>query len=155
QIADIDGYSIEHHIGKKVRDLVPDLAHTIEKLTQKVVATGEPVLNIDIEGETPTRPGVTRHWKTSLWPVKNDTGQVSAINVVAEEITEHKRTEEPLRAAIAYNRGLIEASLDPLVTISSDGKISDVNEATVLATGVSREDLIGTDFSSYFTHPEK
>ncbi|RPJ54215.1 MAG: PAS domain S-box protein, partial [Methanobacteriota archaeon] len=155
QIADIDGCSIEHHIGKKVRDLVPDLAHTIEKLTQKVVATGEPVLNIDIEGETPTLPGVTRYWKTSLWPVKNDKGQVSAINVVAEEITEHKRTEEPLRAAIAYNRGLIEASLDPLVTISSDGKISDVNEATVLATGVSREDLIGTDFSSYFTNTEK
>jgi PAS domain-containing protein len=47
------------------------------------------------------------------------------------DITERKRAEEALRAAGAYNRSLIEASLDPLVTIGPDGKITDVNEATV------------------------
>jgi len=41
------------------------------------------------------------------------------------------------------------------VTISGDGKITDVNEATIKVTGVSRERLIGTDFSNYFTEPEK
>ena len=46
-------------------------------------------------------------------------------------------------------------SLDPLVTISPEGKITDVNEATVKVTGVSRELLIGTDFSDYFTEPQK
>jgi PAS domain S-box-containing protein len=71
------------------------------------------------------------------------------------DITERKRAEEALRAAGAYNRSLIEASLDPLVTIGPDGKITDVNEATVSVTGVSREQLIGTDFSNYFTEPEK
>jgi PAS domain S-box-containing protein len=55
----------------------------------------------------------------------------------------------------AYNRNLIEASLDPLVTISAEGKITDVNEASVQATGVPREQLIGTDFSDYFTEPER
>ncbi len=54
-----------------------------------------------------------------------------------------------------YARSLIEASLDPLVTISPDGKITDVNEATIKITGVPREKLIGTDFSDYFTEPEK
>src|SRR3990167_7181279 len=54
-----------------------------------------------------------------------------------------------------YSRSLIEASLDPLVTISPQGKITDVNEATIKVTGVSREDLIGTDFSIYFTEPKK
>lgn len=54
-----------------------------------------------------------------------------------------------------YARSLIEASLDPLVTISTAGKITDVNEATVKVTGVSRENLIGTVFSNYFTEPEK
>jgi PAS domain S-box-containing protein len=42
-----------------------------------------------------------------------------------------------------------------MVTISSEGKITDVNEATVKITGVSRGDLIGTDFSDYFTAPER
>lgn len=54
-----------------------------------------------------------------------------------------------------YARSLIEASLDPFVTISPDGKITDVNDATIIATGVKREELIGTDFSTYFAEPEK
>jgi len=54
-----------------------------------------------------------------------------------------------------YARSLIEASVDPLVTISADGKITDVNEATIKVTGLPREKLIGTDFSNYFTEPEK
>ena len=57
------------------------------------------------------------------------------------------------RNASQYARSLIEASLDPLVTISPEGKITDVNEATVKVTGVPRELLIGTDFSDYFTEP--
>ncbi len=65
------------------------------------------------------------------------------------------RGEEALRRASAYNRSLIEASLDPLVTISADGKITDVNTATEKVTGRARQDLVGTDFSDYFTDPEK
>src|SRR5512142_2206179 len=57
--------------------------------------------------------------------------------------------------ASAYNRSLLEASLDPLVTIGSDGKITDVNAATEAVTGCPRAALIGTDFSDYFTDPEK
>ena len=57
--------------------------------------------------------------------------------------------------ASAYNRSLIEASLDPLVTIGHDGKITDVNAATETVTGHARAELIGTDFSDYFTEPEK
>jgi len=53
-----------------------------------------------------------------------------------------------------YARNLIEANLDPLVTISPEGKITDVNDATVKVTGVSKETLIGTDFSDYFTEPD-
>ncbi|CAN5378785.1 hypothetical protein BH10BAC1_BH10BAC1_06600 [soil metagenome] len=59
------------------------------------------------------------------------------------------------KLASQYARSLIEASTDPLVTISPEGKITDVNEASVKVTGVSREKLIGTDFSDYFTEPEK
>ncbi len=54
-----------------------------------------------------------------------------------------------------YARSLIEASLDPLVTISTEGKIMDMNEATVTITGVKRVDLIGTNFFEYFTEPQK
>lgn len=65
------------------------------------------------------------------------------------------RNERELRMASLYTRSLIEASLDPLVTISPEGKITDVNAATEKATGRSRTELIGTDFSDYFTEPDK
>jgi PAS domain S-box-containing protein len=75
--------------------------------------------------------------------------------LMSSDISEKKRAEEQLRFASQYARSLIEASLDPLVTISPEGKITDVNEATIKVTGVPREQLIGTDFSNYFTEPDK
>jgi PAS domain S-box-containing protein len=54
-----------------------------------------------------------------------------------------------------YARSLIEASLDPLVTISVKGKITDMNEALANITGLTREKLTGTDFLDYFTEPQK
>lgn len=63
--------------------------------------------------------------------------------------------EEELLRANVYARSLIEASLDPLLTISQAGKITDLNQATEKITGRSRSELIGTDFSDYFTEPDK
>ncbi len=79
---------------------------------------------------------------------KDERGNVIGVFAAARDVTAQKQASE-------YARSLIEASLDPLVTISADGKITDVNEATAKVTGVSREGLIGTDFSNYFTEPEK
>jgi PAS domain S-box-containing protein len=54
-----------------------------------------------------------------------------------------------------YSLSLIEASLDPLVTISPAGKITDMNEALTVITGYTREELTDTDFLDYFTEPQK
>jgi PAS domain S-box-containing protein len=70
---------------------------------------------------------------------------------------EHERMtmEEEVRRASIYNRNLLEASLDPLVTISALGKITDLNKAVEQVTGYSREELLGSNFSDYFTEPDK
>ncbi len=103
-----------------------------------------------------------RHRDGHLTPVlynaavyRDETGNVVGVFAAARDITERKLAEEKLRLANAYNRSLLEASLDPLVTIAADGKITDVNAATENVTGRSREELIGTDFSNYFTDPDK
>ncbi|MDD5028186.1 MAG: PAS domain S-box protein [Rhodoferax sp.] len=75
-----------------------------------------------------------------------------SLNLMLDELSHN---EKKLRASSLYTRSLIEASLDPLVTISPDGKITDVNLATETATGRSRDELVGTDFSNYFTEPAK
>jgi PAS domain S-box-containing protein len=80
-------------------------------------------------------------------------GELSAkLRQRAEDAEEERRNA---RRANAYNRGLIEASIDPLVTIGKDGKITDANQAAEAATGRSRTELVGSDFSDYFTEPEK
>jgi len=79
--------------------------------------------------------------------------------VIANKELAFQNEEKEKRAAeliIAnYARGLIEASRDPLFTISPLGKITDINEATVKVTGTSRKKLIGTNFFDYFTEPGK
>ena len=79
---------------------------------------------------------------------KDAQGNVLGVFAAARDITAQKQASQ-------YARSLIEASVDPLVTISPEGKITDVNEATVKVTGVRREKLVGTDFSNYFTEPDK
>ncbi len=86
---------------------------------------------------------------------ESDQYRVSVLLEGMWDIIRRKRAEEKLRLAGVYHRSLIEASLDPLVTIGPDGKITDVNRATEKATGRSRKELVGTDFSEYFTEPEK
>jgi PAS domain S-box-containing protein len=86
---------------------------------------------------------------------KDEDGVVQGVFASARDITDRKQAEEEIKKQQAYTRSLIEASLDPMVAISPEGKITDVNEALVKATGVVREKLIDTDFSDYFTEPEK
>jgi PAS domain S-box-containing protein len=80
---------------------------------------------------------------------KNKKGKIEIENKKLEVLS------NSLKLASQYARSLIEASKDPLVTISAAGKITDVNNASITVTGISRENLIGTDFSIYFTEPQK
>src|ERR1035437_10089089 len=79
---------------------------------------------------------------------KDDRGNVLGVVIVARDVTAQKLLSK-------YSLSLIEASLDPLFTISTEGKITDMNEATVNIKGIEREKLIGSDFFDYFTVPQK
>jgi PAS domain S-box-containing protein len=120
---------------------------------------------------TPLKTGKPHRWEWTGpdkrnydiydFPFKDADGS-PLIMEVGLDITEIKQVQaalqverERLRSASLYSRSLIEASLDPLVTISPEGKITDVNDATIKATGALRDKLIGTDFSDYFTEPYK
>jgi PAS domain S-box-containing protein len=97
--------------------------------------------------------GTYQWWLVRGVPVFDENGAVSKWFGTCTDIDEFKKAEEELHRANTYNRSLIEASLDPLVTIGPDGRITDVNSATERATGSPRDELVGTDFSDYFTDP--
>jgi PAS domain S-box-containing protein len=75
--------------------------------------------------------------------------------VFCRDISARKKNENITLAAALYSRSLLETSLDPMITISIEGKITDVNIATEQVTGLDRDKLIGSDFVDYFTDAEQ
>ena len=98
---------------------------------------------------------------SSLWTLVNikfffdRDGKFTGSMGMLTDITKRKKVEEALRSSNIYNRSLIEANPDPLITIGHDGKVTDMNSASEQITGYFRNELIGTVFSDYFTEPEK
>ena len=68
---------------------------------------------------------------------------------------ELEKLSKSAKLASQYSLSLIEASRDPLITISLEGKITDMNEAMVKVTNTSREKIKGTNFKDYFTDAQK
>jgi PAS domain S-box-containing protein len=147
------GYSQDEIIGKNISILIPpDLKEEYKQFTKQILR-GERVYHY--ERERIRKDGKLIDVSLTLSPIFDLSGKLVGISIIARDISIRKKAEKKLEYANKYNRSLIEASVDPLVTIGPDGKITDVNLATESITGFSRSNLINTDFSDYFTEPEK
>jgi PAS domain S-box-containing protein len=155
--AKIYGYLADEVLGKPISLLIPpghadEFPEILERINR-----GEDIHHYETVRRR--KDGEVINVSVSISPIKDKRGRITGASTIARDITDEvaarKQAEEKLAAASQYARSLIESSLDPLVTISADGKITDVNEATIKVTGIPREELIGTDFSNYFTEPEQ
>ena len=112
RLADMTGLPIEEHLGKTIREIVPQLADILEPLYQQVFATGKPILNFELSGETDSSPGELRDWQVSYFPLMGEEAKPKAVGAVVTEITEQKRAEVELNyakmAAEAANRAKSE-----------------------------------------------
>jgi PAS domain S-box-containing protein len=97
RMAEMNGLPVAGHIGKTVRDIVPELADMAEALARRIFQTGEPVVDVEFLGATKSQPGVQRSWTEHWLPLKDEHGRVVGINLVAEETTARKQAEEALR----------------------------------------------------------
>ena len=144
------GYDRGQLIGKSVEMLIPERfrsrhpAHRSDYFKTTKARGREMGTGVELFGLR--RSGMEFPVEVSLTHLETPHGILVATTI--RDMTSTKQSSQ-------YVRSLIEASLDPLVTISPEGKITDVNAATVDVTGVVRANLIGTDFSNYFTEPEK
>lgn len=142
----IFGYKANEVIGRPMTLIGPDdRGGEFEEYIRKV-KNGEPVERYETKRKR--KDGSFVDVSVSISPIKDELNEIVGISAIDRDITGQKQSAQ-------YARSLIEASLDPLVTINPEGKITDVNEASIKVTGVEREKLIGTDFSNYFTEPEK
>jgi len=140
------GWPSQEIIGKSGNLIGPeDRAQEIRDLTAKSGA-GQGVENLETVRRR--KDGTVFPVTLTVSPIRNADGAIIGEAGIYRDLTKQ-------REAAQLSRSMIEASLDSMVSISPDGKITDLNEATVTLTGVPREQLIGTSFSSYFTDPAR
>ena len=99
-LAQINGFSIEEHIGKTMREIVPHLAPKIEPILRRVIETNRPICNIQINGCTPAAPKLERYWNISYYPVDLLNGERGVGSVVVD-ITERIEAEASLKKSEA------------------------------------------------------
>jgi PAS domain S-box-containing protein len=104
RLAEINGASVEAHIGRTIREIVPDLTEQGEAALRRVIETGEPLRDIEFVGETPAQPGVERVWVEQFLPLRDAAGRVVGVSIVAEEVTAQRRALAARDAAEAQLR---------------------------------------------------
>jgi PAS domain S-box-containing protein len=149
----IYGYPADEAIGQPISLIIPpDHPGEMTKILDQI-GSGERVDHF--ETTRLRKDGAIITVSVTVSALHDATGRVVGVSSIARDITERERVQNQALFASRYARSLIEASRDPLVTISAEGKITDVNEATIRVTGVGRDQLVGTDFSDYFTEPDQ
>ena len=98
RLTEICGISVEGHLGHTVRECVPALAESVEQIVRSILATGEPVIGIEVAGQRADQLE-ERSWVTYWHPLRMPNGEIVAVNVAAEETTERKRAEREIRSA--------------------------------------------------------
>ena len=140
------GYQSPEIVGRSFTLLSPrdHREETAAILTQ--VRAGKAVEDLETVGVT--KGGRVFPVSVTVSPIYDQGGALIGASAMPRDLTSAQN-------AVTSARSMIESSLDSLVAINPEGKITDVNRATVKITGVPREELIGTSFSTYFTDPEK
>ena len=138
-LAAINGVPMERTLGRTVREVLPELASTLEPFYRRVLDTGAPVLNVEVSGTTPGLEGCRGHWLVSYYPIWNRAGRVYLVGSVVVDITDRKRAEE----SIAQVDALVRAAPAGLALLDTDLRYLRINEALAAANGVPVEAHLG------------
>ena len=170
RLTEICGISVADHLGRSVRETVPQVADQVEKIVQLILSNGEPITGVEVNGQRPDGSNAERFWLTSWHPVKHADGSIVGVNVVAEEITDRKRAEAALAASEKALRKLNQTleqrvetearerariwnvSQDMLVVADDQGKFLSVNPAWTSTLGWSEAELTGKT-CEWLVHP--
>lgn len=135
-LAEINGIPAAGHVGKTLQQIVPDLSADAEDSFNDVVRSGRPLRGIILTGTTAAQPGVLRTWRESVYPRRDQHGNVVGVAVSVEEITEQQRLLEELHTSevlkqrraselesvmravpaavfIAHDRACVQVSMNP------------------------------------------
>ncbi len=169
RVAGSTGY--EYRLGFGCRNDWPELAAILEKALNEISPREREAIlkkwvNLEYTGRFTTRHfwislalilGIASLALLGMWVWNRSLRhQVDRrTHELGTELAERIRSEEALRSASAYNRSIIETTMDSLVAIDPEGRLSDVNTAAEELSGYARDQLIGSHMTKYFRDPAK
>jgi|GEM_PF-15459 len=149
-LAQINGCSVQEHVGKSLHDVIPAIAPQVEQLYQQVLSTGTPILNLEMSGEVPSQPGVQRHWVVSHFPIPDGVGCSDGFGSVVFEITDRKRAEQELGESRAQYKSLVDALPQCLYRTDRELRLTFANQAFLSTIGCSLEDCLGKTAADFY-----
>jgi PAS domain S-box-containing protein len=84
----------------------------------------------------------TRHFQTSLSPIRDQSGKVTGLVGVGRDSTEHKRAGEALLASEERYRELVENARDIIYSHDLEGNYTSANKAVEQITGYTRDEAL-------------
>jgi len=110
RLAELNDLAAADHIGRTIHEVIPSIANQAEGIVHQIVETGKPVLNVELIGTTSSQPDAPRTFISHWLPLRDAHGNISEINVAAEDITESKQAEETLKQSKEQLRLALDAA---------------------------------------------
>lgn len=142
-MAQINCVCVADHMGRSVREVLPELAPTLEPILQGILDTGQPMLDLELVGETPKEPGILRYWQASYYPLLDENGKVFGLGGIVIEVSDaygelrlRKRAEQKQARLTA----ILEATSDLVGVTDATGHSVYLNQAGQEMLGMSPEE---------------
>jgi PAS domain S-box-containing protein/putative nucleotidyltransferase with HDIG domain len=140
----LGGATVYDHLGLTVAEVVPTLWPQLEPFYRRVLESGEPVINVELNGETAEDPGHVHYWLESIYPIRVG-AEVIGLGVIFIDITERKEGERALIALTETSVDAIAAAAearDPY-TAGHQRRVADLSVAIAGQIGMDQHDIEG------------
>lgn len=138
EFASMNGLPADRHIGRSIRDVLPDLAEFLEPIYLRAIETGEPELRIAFERADRSNPSEQLKYLASYFPVKDASDGVLGVSTVVQDITAESRAAKKLR----FTQFSVDSCSASIFWLREDARFVYVNDAATTCFGYSRDELL-------------
>jgi PAS domain S-box-containing protein len=133
-LAEVNGAPVEEQIGRHMAELVPDIWSQMEAVYRRVLDTGEPVVNLEVDRVRALKQD-RRHWLASYYPVLVD-NEIIGVGVVVTDVTERAEAEH-------FRSTMMDTMVEGLYALDDEGRVAFMNSAAERILGWTEDDLRG------------
>jgi PAS domain S-box-containing protein len=167
-LAELNGCSVAEHLGRTLREVLPEMADQLEPLYRQVIDSGEPILNLELQNTNSAQPDGVCHWLVCYYPQKDAHHQVVGVNVMVQKITDRKHIEEERKQAeealqqlsaeielqLRKMDGVVSAVSDFIYTFDLAGRFTYINQPLLDLWQQTLSDSVGKNFFELDYPPE-